>query len=570
MKVAQPNLQHRRLSVCILDNATVHVGPSNYAKRYNSGVIAADGAVVPLGNLQRGRKIIGTPRTNGGVAPTGDAIDHAIYAGPHFQSFGHFIIEGLARLWCAAEHPNAEILFSNDAGLDLTAAELTPWQKQIFSLLGIANPIRIVASPTRVRQLIVPEPGFVARNHVVEQHLRFLARHRVDMPHGEKVWLSRAGLSEHEKLFSERVESALNDCGWRIFHPERHTVKSQLDVVGGASRLAGPEGSAFHSLLLLNGCLPKFVDIFVRNPTAGIHANYCIQSRSQDYLLNTHSVWNEAILSARSSKVKKLPPSKAPYLRALGESGHDKTKKETCMPSENESSRRINRIAEIMDAENYLEIGVNKGETFINVDIDRKVAVDPKFKFAFEDFDSQSTIFYEWSSDVFFRRFARKHAPFDIIFLDGLHTFEQTFRDFCASQAIAHERTVWLIDDVVPTDIFSSHSRQSEAVKYRKAHGIRKRAGAWSGDVYKVMFGIRDFFPGYDFRTIADGSKEQALVVRSTGAHEEPLFDSIEAISRLNWFQLQPLIGELRLSEEAEVWRWLSAFSSETKRASTP
>ena len=42
--------------------------------------------------------------------------------------------------------------------------------------------------------------------------------------------------------------------------------------------------------------------------------------------------------------------------------------------------------------------------------------------------------------------------PFDLIFLDGLHTYSQTLRDFRASQALAHSRTVWLIDDTVPSD----------------------------------------------------------------------------------------------------------------------
>ena len=36
--------------------------------------------------------------------------------------------------------------------------------------------------------------------------------------------------------------------------------------------------------------------------------------------------------------------------------------------------------------------------------------------------------------------------------MDGLHTFSQTLRDFLASQAMAHNKTVWLIDDTFPSD----------------------------------------------------------------------------------------------------------------------
>jgi hypothetical protein len=43
--------------------------------------------------------------------------------------------------------------------------------------------------------------------------------------------------------------------------------------------------------------------------------------------------------------------------------------------------RRINRLAKLIDAQSYLEIGVASGETFFRVDCPRKVAVDPRFQF---------------------------------------------------------------------------------------------------------------------------------------------------------------------------------------------
>ena len=45
------------------------------------------------------------------------------------------------------------------------------------------------------------------------------------------------------------------------------------------------------------------------------------------------------------------------------------------------SSRRINALAAAMRARRYLEVGVNKGETFLAVEIAEKTAVDPEFRF---------------------------------------------------------------------------------------------------------------------------------------------------------------------------------------------
>ncbi|NEP71306.1 MAG: class I SAM-dependent methyltransferase [Okeania sp. SIO2G4] len=51
-------------------------------------------------------------------------------------------------------------------------------------------------------------------------------------------------------------------------------------------------------------------------------------------------------------------------------------------------------------------------------------------------------VFLEVSSDEFFRSYAKEFESFDLIYLDGLHTFEQTFRDFCAFLAVAHSKTI--------------------------------------------------------------------------------------------------------------------------------
>ena len=91
-------------------------------------------------------------------------------------------------------------------------------------------------------------------------------------------------------------------------------------------------------------------------------------------------------------------------------------------------SDRINHIARLCQAKHYLEIGVCHGETFFNIDIPRKVAVDPLFRFDFAGRSNEATTFLQIESDEFFSIY---NGPlFDIVYLDGLHTFDQTSRDF--------------------------------------------------------------------------------------------------------------------------------------------
>ena len=59
------------------------------------------------------------------------------------------------------------------------------------------------------------------------------------------------------------------------------------------------------------------------------------------------------------------------------------------------SSRRINALAGAMRATRYLEVGVNKGETFRAVEVAERVAVDPEFRFDWEAEANAATVFHQ-------------------------------------------------------------------------------------------------------------------------------------------------------------------------------
>ncbi|NET10323.1 MAG: class I SAM-dependent methyltransferase, partial [Symploca sp. SIO2B6] len=116
------------------------------------------------------------------------------------------------------------------------------------------------------------------------------------------------------------------------------------------------------------------------------------------------------------------------------------------------SVRRINYLIGHLKLRSYLEVGVARGDTFLEINTDKKYAVDPKFKFEFEKYKDQKQSFFEMPSDDFFSDHCfNLNEKFDLIFLDGLHTFEQTLRDFCSSLRFSHDETIWLLDDTVPT-----------------------------------------------------------------------------------------------------------------------
>lgn len=178
---------------------------------------------------------------------------------------------------------------------------------------------------------------------------------------------------------------------------------------------------------------------------------------------------------------------------------------------------RIKRLAAMNNARNYLEIGVFTGTTFVAVELPYKVGVDPCFKFDTKQYEAVGTTFCPVTSDEFFAQLAApgklsgitsanpgEAVTFDIIFIDGLHTFEQSYKDFENSLAYAHDKTIWIIDDTVPSDPYSALPDQARCNAYREQAGVNSRA--WHGDVFKTVFAIHDRHPEMAYCTPMGGN----------------------------------------------------------------
>jgi hypothetical protein len=218
------------------------------------------------------------------------------------------------------------------------------------------------------------------------------------------------------------------------------------------------------------------------------------------------------------------------------------------MATTTQSARRINALASALKARNYLEIGVCAGHTFLDVRIDKRVAVDPEFRFDTKPHADANTVFHRMPSDQYFVNHAGE--IFDLIFIDGLHTFEQTYRDFLSCLELSHRNTLFLIDDTVPSDVYSAWPSQQEAHQRRHEAGQRDDY-SWHGDVYKVVFAIHDFHPLLSYATIMTGGNPQTLVWRRPRPEFAPRFNSLETISRLDWFHFKREFSLMNPKDEA-------------------
>jgi len=198
------------------------------------------------------------------------------------------------------------------------------------------------------------------------------------------------------------------------------------------------------------------------------------------------------------------------------------------------SAERLNAISQkIGGIKHYLEIGVAKGTTFFNVVAEEKYAVDPRFRFKPESRGVyKNEKYYSMTSDEFFYDFIDKEVKFDLIFLDGLHTYSQTLRDFTTSLAMAHAKTIWLIDDTVPKDSIAAEPNLERVKEARLSEG-NSTDQTWMGDVFKVVAFIDSFFP--QFTCMTTQGHGQTVVIPKANKFSARQFDALDEISRLNY-----------------------------------
>jgi len=170
--------------------------------------------------------------------------------------------------------------------------------------------------------------------------------------------------------------------------------------------------------------------------------------------------------------------------------------------AEGHSARRLNALASLIPATHrYLEIGVKGGGTFERVRVAERIAVDPFPAFDLRELPAGVCV-HATTSDRFFAELPSDEL-FDLIFVDGLHQWLQTYRDLINSFRHLKKGGVILLDDVVPSDHIAAMPSQAASYKVRRKIGSDIRS--WQGDVYKTLFAIHDFHPEVDYRVIVEG-----------------------------------------------------------------
>jgi hypothetical protein len=201
----------------------------------------------------------------------------------------------------------------------------------------------------------------------------------------------------------------------------------------------------------------------------------------------------------------------------------------------------------------YLEIGVSRGATFQKIRAQRKVAVDPEFKFDIEEArkSSPNAVFHPVPSDVYFGEIASPTELFDVIFIDGLHTAEQTLRDLLNAILFLKPPGVIVVDDVFPNSYAASMPDIAAARDLRRE--LKMEDASWMGDVYRLVFFAGTFLQQFQFRTTLDTRGGQMVLWRRQRPASDLAPRTIEEVGRLPYERVVLDREAFRVGSYAEI-----------------
>jgi hypothetical protein len=146
----------------------------------------------------------------------------------------------------------------------------------------------------------------------------------------------------------------------------------------------------------------------------------------------------------------------------------------------------IQSLIDIHQYDVYLEIGIERGLNFNKIKASVKLAVDPYIQMPY--INTNNVKFFETTSDDFFnRRPPELINGVDIVFIDGLHTYDQSLRDVENSLKYLKPNGIIVMHDCLPD------SEATAAPSWEEAARHPEFSGNWTGDVYKTIVYLRSF-----------------------------------------------------------------------------
>lgn len=193
-----------------------------------------------------------------------------VFIGPIKRHFAHFYLETLSRAW----------FFLNENNLKYKIAYLVQdedepkWDlvEEFFTLLDVklGNLIKI-KEPTKFKNVIIPEQAYELQHcyHPVYKQTIDKLKYNIVPKKYKKVYFSKKfNYPGYLRTIGDDIsEELFKRNGYKVFYPEKMTLKETLSVLKGCEEFVAASGSNAHNAIFLN----DGVKIVILNRSEHVH-----------------------------------------------------------------------------------------------------------------------------------------------------------------------------------------------------------------------------------------------------------------------------------------------------------
>lgn len=193
--------------------------------------------------------------------------ERVVYCGYLVPHWGHFLVEAVTRLW---------YFLKNDSSIDKyvffieenSERQISGNYKQFLELIGVWDKVEIIYTPTKYREVIVPERSFKMGQYWSDEFKRIYdaaaesaLKNNNENSICKKVFLSRSQLKafRHKEFNMDMLDDFFETNGYQIVFPEKESLSDLIRIIRNADNVATLSGSIQHNLLFAVDSLKQIV-----------------------------------------------------------------------------------------------------------------------------------------------------------------------------------------------------------------------------------------------------------------------------------------------------------------------
>lgn len=181
--------------------------------------------------------------------------EKVVYCGYLIHQWGHFLIEGVSRLWYFLENDPSidKYVFFLDEN---EQREIRGNYREFLELLKVWDKLELINKPTTYREVVVPQRGYICRSSFSPKMIRMFdtIAENVTVDSSwetpEKIYYSRSQFKKglQFEFGFEVLDNFFEKNGYKVLYPEKVPLGQMIHYIRNSKVVASLSGSLTHNM----------------------------------------------------------------------------------------------------------------------------------------------------------------------------------------------------------------------------------------------------------------------------------------------------------------------------------